>query len=513
MTGASGATLERTGSDRHRVGDYVGAVEAYEDAHAAYRREGDVLAAARSARTIGWFRGWIFGDWAVHRGWANRARSLLEGAGDAGALEGWLLLDEAQNGNDLVRQRSDYAHAIAIARERDDSDLECEARTSLGLMLVFSGLVDDGMAQLDEALAALCAGDIRELPVLEGCLCGLFNACERTHDLHRAEQWLRATEDLVAERGLTVAAGYCRAHYAGILIDAGRWDEAAAELDRVLVSSSSAARASARCRQAELHLRRGQLEGAAALLDALRSHADATRPLAELHLACGEPNQALELLDRVLAAGPMDDHLVAPLLGLAVEAHLAAGDVAGAGRTSDRLSVIARGQESPYVAAIGWMARGRVAVLSDDAEARTYMHHAISCFTDAGMPFHVARARLELARLLADHRPAAAITEADAALEVFRRLGATREADASVGLLRSLGVASPPGARLHQPLTAREQEVLELLGCGLTNAEIGERLYISTKTVEHHVSRLLAKLGARNRAAAVVHALRARDQG
>ncbi|MFC8711986.1 response regulator [Streptomyces sp. NPDC057197] len=60
-------------------------------------------------------------------------------------------------------------------------------------------------------------------------------------------------------------------------------------------------------------------------------------------------------------------------------------------------------------------------------------------------------------------------------------------------------------------LTDREREILALIGEGLTNRQIGQRLYLAEKTVKNHISRLLAKLGVERRVQAAVIATRARD--
>ena len=118
----------------------------------------------------------------------------------------------------------------------------------------------------------------------------------------------------------------------------------------------------------------------------------------------------------------------------------------------------------------------------------------------------VARARLEMAQLLYDRDWAGAVTWARAALASFTRLGAAREADEAAGLLRRLGVAARTAPRGQDLLTQREAEVLALIARGLTNRAIAERLVISAKTVEHHVSQILGKLGLRSRAEAAAFA-------
>ena len=98
---------------------------------------------------------------------------------------------------------------------------------------------------------------------------------------------------------------------------------------------------------------------------------------------------------------------------------------------------------------------------------------------------------------------------ARAARDVFERLGARADSDRAAALLRELGAAgrtAPRGER--DELTAREREVLDLIVAGLSNGEIAERLVISPKTAEHHVGRILGKLGVRSRAEAAAHAVR-----
>ncbi len=74
--------------------------------------------------------------------------------------------------------------------------------------------------------------------------------------------------------------------------------------------------------------------------------------------------------------------------------------------------------------------------------------------------------------------------------------------------MRSLGARGRAGPRSIGSLSRRETEVLRLLGEGLSNREIGERLFISPKTAEHHVSRIFGKLGLKSRAEAAAYAVR-----
>ena len=117
------------------------------------------------------------------------------------------------------------------------------------------------------------------------------------------------------------------------------------------------------------------------------------------------------------------------------------------------------------------------------------------------------------------YETALALSEADdaealqEALELFEQLGARPLAAMVARRLRERGVRVSRGPRPSTranpaELTARELEVLALIADGLRNAEIAERLFLSTRTVDHHVSAILRKLQARSRGEAVVEARR-----
>jgi DNA-binding CsgD family transcriptional regulator/tetratricopeptide (TPR) repeat protein len=96
----------------------------------------------------------------------------------------------------------------------------------------------------------------------------------------------------------------------------------------------------------------------------------------------------------------------------------------------------------------------------------------------------------------------------------FDALGAVAAVQVTRQAMRRLGVRSIPAGsrqatRAHPAgLTPRESEVLDLLCAGHTNGEISERLFIAAKTVDHHVSAVLAKLGVPSRAEAAAEAAR-----
>jgi DNA-binding CsgD family transcriptional regulator len=297
-------------------------------------------------------------------------------------------------------------------------------------------------------------------------------------------------------------------HYGGILTAAGRWDEAEAELGtsaRCYDASYPALRSGAVARLAELRVRQGRFPEADELLAGDAHDSLAVRPLAALHLARNEPEVAVTLLHRQLADElPGVGHV--PALGLLIEAEVAAGHPDAARQHATTLATIAHRSPAPAIHGAAELAAALVSAGDDPTVPAAHLERALAGFGTAGLPLEEARTRLTLAGILTDRQRDLACAEATSALAVFERLGARRDADAAAALLRSLGVRGRTGPKHVDVLSRREQEVLALLGLGLSNAEIATRLYIGPKTASHHVSSVLAKLGLRNRAKAAAYA-------
>jgi DNA-binding CsgD family transcriptional regulator len=302
-----------------------------------------------------------------------------------------------------------------------------------------------------------------------------------------------------------------------VLTATGEWQLAERELQASLRAYGGPGKPLAvypLARLAELRLRQGAIEEAARLVAGYESHARASKVALEIQLARGEAAQARKTLERRLAALGEAHPAVAPLLALLVEAQLAGGDIAGARGSVAELLDLGRALGHESVVAGAELAAGRVAHADgEDDAAVAHFEVALGGFARLGLPLEEGRARLGLARAIAAEAPDAAAAEARRALALFERLGASRDADEAAGLLRALGGAGRSAPRLAGELTAREHEVLALLGEGLSNAEIAARLVISPKTAEHHVGRILRKLGLRSRGEATAYAVRERVAG
>lgn len=510
-----GATLEGLARAGYLDHEYLPAIQRWGAAYEAYRRERDGVGAIRVARTLAYMYLSIIGDRAVMQGWFSRAVSLLANEGPCPET-GWVSLNKGMFESDQVVKEQHYRDALAHARGSGDSSLEFASLAYLGASLVHDDRVDEGMLLLDEALAAVAGRDVDDFTVVEEIFCQLFAACEYAHDVDRADQWIRVGEDTAARRKLPAVAAFCRTHYGGLLTAAGRWGEADAALSdavRIWGLGHSSLRPGALVRLAELRVRQGRFEEAEQLLHGLDGDAEAALPLAATHLEQGESDLAVGVLTRALSEIDPTSVAAAPLWAALVDAHIATGDHHGAATAVDRLVDCANRHSGSYVRATAAMARGRLCLAETTGDPCGCLREALSGFTKARAPMELAQARFELARALASEHPEGALAEARAALEGFQRLPAPRQADAVGALMRSLGSRERPTQRTSGVLTKREAEVLELLGLGLTNPEIAERLYISRKTVEHHVSRLLAKLGLRSRAEAAVYAMKARPAG
>lgn len=157
-------------------------------------------------------------------------------------------------------------------------------------------------------------------------------------------------------------------------------------------------------------------------------------------------------------------------------------------------------EDFPGHAAIAWRCLGLTAA---DDDYYGFFQHALSLHERGSSPFETARTQFCLGeRMRRSGRRADAREHLRAASLTFDQLGARLWADRAQQELRATGetLRGHPGESTGVDLTPQERAVAVAVSRGATNREAASTLFLSTKTVEMHLSRIYRKLGLRSRA-------------
>ena len=499
------------------AGDFEAAVRLYERAFAGYRATGGD-AAARAHRRPGAELP------ARRRVREPRGRERVAGAGPqprrrGGGVPGGRLGGARRGARDR-RPRRDRRRTRGRrpgSRAGPATRTWSSARSATGASsLVLRGRVAEGMRRVDEAAVAATSGEVRDHLVVGEIYCKMLLCCELTLDVRRAQQWI-TVGGLSGPRSndLWVSA-ICRMHYGGILTAAGRWPEAEDALSTSLrlYDDRDAGDAVGRGRPAGRPARPPGPAGRRRRRSSPTTSSTRRRCCRWPGCTCAGARRTSPLPSCAgPSAPPRPTVLHAPALALLAEVHAAGGRLDEA-----RARVRAAGGRSrpgrglPHVRRAGG-AVGRSPALA--AGGRMRLPH----FEAALGGFAAGRSAVGGRPLPAGDRPAGrrrprptlAVAEARAALEVFRELGARHDADEAATVLRTPrrphpGPCRPRGRPARSPRGSARS--CALLVEGLSNQQIADRLFLSKRTVEHHVGNIFAKLGVSTRAEALAYAVR-----
>ena len=475
--------LEDCSFQEYLAGQPEPALEARRQALAARQASGDLEMVGEDLRWISRLAWWT--------GRADEAREAAERAVDV--LEhlppGRQLAMAYSNRSQLHMLSNDAEAAIAWGRRAQEladqlGDVETGVHASINIGTARMQVDDPaGPSMLERAHDTAAAAGLDD-HAARALVNLAFLTMERSDYLLAADRLARALA-FASEHELDGYLSYLLAVRAVIRVEQGEWDGARADAENALSRPwRGATQVPALVALARLRTRCGEA-GALALLDRAAAYAEASGELQRIGPVSAARSEYFWLENNAERAADEARHGLE--LALRIDHPWLAGELAFRLWRVGGLAEVPAGIPEVYRAAIkgDWRA-------------------AADAWGERGALY----ARAEALSLGDDD----AATEA---LQVMDDLGATRAAQRLRFDLRSRGVAriprGPRAATSANPLglTPRQLDVVALLAEGLTNAEIAERLFVSAKTVDHHVSAVLAKLdvSTRGQAAAEAHRL------
>jgi DNA-binding CsgD family transcriptional regulator/tetratricopeptide (TPR) repeat protein len=460
------------------------AIESQEQALARLRKLGDPRTEGDALRSLGRLLG--FGGRTEEAGKACReAVSLLEQLepGRELALAYGTLAQRCVNWEDVEGAIHWGTRALELAERLEDTEVRVHALTTVGAAELCGGDTG-GSRKLERSLELALGADLEDS--VGRAFLNLVWLCARHRSFALAESNLQPALDYCEERGLDywgLSALACRAR---VELDQGRWTEAAGSAALVLRNPRSAPvpRVLARVVQGLVRARRGEPEVWPSLDSAL-AQAQPTGELQQVLPTAAARAEAAWLEGRHREAIEATEAAFEPAARRGMPMEI--GELACWRRRAGAEEEIPRKAAEPYVLQ-----------LAGDPEG------AASLWREMGCPYESALA-------LGDSDDEDALRHA---LTELQDMGASPAAAIVARRLRERGARGlprgPRTATRDNPagLTPREVEVLGLIAKGLRNQEIAERLFVSRRTVDHHVSAILRKLGVRTRGEAGAEAAR-----
>jgi tetratricopeptide (TPR) repeat protein len=309
------------------------AIDARVRAYALFRRAGNIPRAARIAL-------WLVHEYsAVHanepaaEGWLARAEHLLTGQVEL-PERGHLDLAKAERCLDPAVAAGHAEAALLLAGRLSDPDLELAALSRLGLAKITQGRIDEGLGDLDQAMAAATGEEAATFEAVARTCCSLVLACDLVGDDDRVRHWGKVVEGYVHRHNELPLLTFCPACESNLLGSGNQPGLSEADLVHTLAELANTGQQS-RCaeptvRLSQLRIAQGRIEEAEEALVGYGGSPTAVRADAAIRLARGEAAAAVALLGMQLSLINRSGLLALPLLAQFVEAHLANGDNEGA---------------------------------------------------------------------------------------------------------------------------------------------------------------------------------------